>query len=302
MCINVDFLGRNAISHAKSFAEFVCGFGVGFGSFPVDDGESETGRPPAGGRGPRCGGSPGAGASGRHDSAGATAGGGALAFQPDGRFLLSGAFPLPTSTRLVRSLPLGPVEPGYSLTPVTAITVLDDGRALVSANQLPGSSTWGPGIARLFADGSVDPDFSFASNVVPVAILPLPEGGFYVAGNFTTAGGLTRPRVARIDVNGVVDPAFAPTLPMDSVHSIALEENGDLICGGTRNTLPLDLPRFVRIRPDGSLDPAMSKSLNGSVHCVAVQRDGAPFRNRSGAPAGVAGCGWHSPAGRRFDR
>ena len=139
------------------------------------------------------------------------------------------------------------------------------------------------GIARLHADGSVDPGFdpgTAGGGIDAVAIQP--DGKIVVGGTFLGLGGGTgataRNRVGRINPDGSVDAAFNPGASL-TVLCIALQPDGRIVIGGQFTSVAgVQRPGLARLNPDGSLDTAFDAHLdpNGhhQVNHVVVQPDG----------------------------
>jgi uncharacterized delta-60 repeat protein len=140
-------------------------------------------------------------------------------------------------------------------------------------------------LARLNADGSVDPSFdSFNSqgglNGVIYEFAVQPDGKIVIGGEFTRVGIVTRNRIARLNADGSVDLAFNPTGGAnDVVDAMALQPGGKILIGGYFTTVAgVSRKNVARLNADGTLDGTFNPgvSLGGittSITTIAVQSD-----------------------------
>jgi len=171
----------------------------------------------------------------------------ALALQPDGKVVLAGDF--------------------VSLTP--------NGGALAARNR----------VARVNADGTVDPAFDPEASATVDALAIQADGKVLMSGSFVSLapnGGatVTRNHIARVHDDGSLDKSFEPNAD-STVHAFAQQPDGKLIVGGGFSSLhPAGGPstsrhRIARVNPDGSVDPAFDPDVSGgSVYAIVVQPDG----------------------------
>jgi len=136
-------------------------------------------------------------------------------------------------------------------------------------------------LARLNADGSLDPTFAPTLNGPVSAIAVQPDGKILVGGGFTMVDGIPRSYMARINTDGTVDGPFNPS-PNSNVKLIALQSNGQILISGyftalTPNgvTTAIGLNEMARLNSDGSADLTFNPSpTGGGVFALAVQSDG----------------------------
>jgi len=133
-------------------------------------------------------------------------------------------------------------------------------------------------IARLNADGSMDPTFTNASASDSVRVIAIqPDGQILAGGLFTSVNGNTNfNHIARLNsADGSADSSFTPGLGAnDEVLSIALQTDNRMVLGGlftrcsgvTRNAI-------TRLNPDGTVDPTINfgPGADGFVGAVVVQ-------------------------------
>ncbi|MBK8001644.1 MAG: hypothetical protein IPK15_23810 [Verrucomicrobia bacterium] len=113
-------------------------------------------------------------------------------------------------------------------------------------------------IARLNADGSVDPAFEPGGGADgPVyAVDAMDDGRVVIGGYFEQFDYLPRARIARLSGSGLPDPTFTPgSGPNDSVYSIVVQGDGKLMVGGVftsyNGTRRVGLTRLF---PNGTVD------------------------------------------------
>ena len=85
------------------------------------------------------------------------------------------------------------------------------------------------GVARLYADGSLDADLDPGANGIVYALAVQPDGKIVVGGVFTTLGGggtgtTTRNRIGRLNADGSVDTSFNPGANVRSAREDAPSE------------------------------------------------------------------------------
>lgn len=133
-------------------------------------------------------------------------------------------------------------------------------------------------IARLNADGTLDPNFNpnagadHSSIVESMAVQA--DGKILVVGTFTTMGGVERNRIARLDADGSLDI----NLDLNAnnyVRSTAVQADGKVIIGGNFTALgAVARNRIARLNVDGTLDPTFAPNVDNYINGTAVQPDG----------------------------
>jgi uncharacterized delta-60 repeat protein len=133
-------------------------------------------------------------------------------------------------------------------------------------------------MARLEADGSVDPSFTpvFGGGGDPsvYSLVVQPDGKVVVGGGFSEVAGEAQARIARLHADGALDASFR--LGADNyVLALALQANGGLLMGGDFGVVGQEAHRRIaRVNADGSLDASFNPSADNRVHCLAEQADG----------------------------
>ncbi len=180
-----------------------------------------------------------------------------VALQPDGKILVSGMvtrYGIPLCIGLVRLNPDGTPDSGFNSVviggtsqSIECATLQADGKILVggwftSIAGLPATN-----LARLYADGTVDTNFS-ASTDMGVTILALQaDGKILVGGYFSVLDGAPNSYLGRLNTDGSLDTSFAPQVgffpPNGSLYlepficSLAAQPDGKLLVGGVYSSL-----------------------------------------------------------------
>ncbi len=217
--------------------------------------------------------------------------------QPDGKVIIGGAFSVPNSG-IARLNPDGSVDTSFGVgggvdtLPVFAVALQPDGKILIGGDFTSVDGTDANRVARLNADGSVDPTF----NVVPdpadpaatvaatgadgagdssaVRVIAVqPDGKIVVGGSFTTFNDLAREYLVRLNPDGAVDPTFVGpnfTQPYNwKVSSLALQPDGRILVGGRFFFGTEQLTQksgIIRVLANGTLDPSFDPQRGASAY------------------------------------
>ena len=166
-----------------------------------------------------------------------------VAWQPDGKVLVGGAFTTVNGTgnRYVARLNAdGSVDdtfaPGSSVNnDLRALAVQPDGKILIAGRFTTVAGQTRNRIARLNEDGTLDTTFNpgtGANNNVRSMALQV-DGRILIGGQFTTVNGTSRVRVARLLSNGLLDASFNPGSGADDqVRALAVRGDGMIYIGG----------------------------------------------------------------------
>ncbi|MEZ5278116.1 MAG: hypothetical protein R3F07_17165 [Opitutaceae bacterium] len=171
--------------------------------------------------------------------------------------------------------------------PVHAVALASDGKiyiggAFTSLNpNLSETAVPRAYLARLNADGTVDPDFSpgLGGDVESLALQS--DGALLVGGSFTfilpqgQEGSLPGVNLVRFKSDGAFDDTFRPG-PNSTVSIITVQADGRILIGGQfTGLLPAGsevlIPRayVARVMADGTLDEGFDPRPNGSVEAIA---------------------------------
>ncbi|MBX7184506.1 MAG: choice-of-anchor D domain-containing protein, partial [Vicinamibacteria bacterium] len=227
-----------------------------------------------------------------------------VALQADGKILVGGDFTSlqpngaaspTTRNKIARLNADGSLDPGFdpnANSTVTSITPQPDGAILLGGNfnflQPNGaaSPTLRNFIARVNADGTLDPAFDPNANFPVFSVALQPDGRILLGGWFTTlqpngaSSPTARNHVARVNADGTLDGGFDPNAD-NIVFSLAVQADGSVLLGGQFNSLqpngaasPTARSRIARVTAAGALDAGFDPSANGNVYTMAVQADG----------------------------
>lgn len=214
-----------------------------------------------------------------------------IALLADGRLLTAGEV-----TGVTRLNADGRVDPSFATGlagpdgAVRALAMHPDGRVLIGGAFTTVHGVARRAVARLNADGTLDPSFAdpavagYSATVKAMAVQD--DGKIIIAGPFLSVGGVARGRIARLNSNGTLDVGFGDGLAGfdGEVYSLVLQPDGKVIVGGYFRTINgIQRDNLVRLNTDGSLDAAFGPGFgtnvlgwtNGTgVFDVKVQADG----------------------------
>ncbi|HPS76973.1 MAG TPA: hypothetical protein PLS53_02325 [Thermoanaerobaculaceae bacterium] len=217
---------------------------------------------------------------------GARSGARALALQPDGKVLLVGYFFWAADTTRYYSIvrlnddgsldtTFKPPSSDTSTYDPRAFALQPDGRILLVGYNFSIGDTKRFGIARLFADGTLDASFApEVGDVATVALLAVqPDDKILFSGDFTLVNGTPRNGIARLNADGTLDTTFDPGTRergYRNVLGLALQPDGKVLLGTGV------LGGIARLNPDGSADIAFDPGTgaNWRVNALALQPDG----------------------------
>lgn len=165
---------------------------------------------------------------------------------------------------------------------VSCVEVDADGRVLVGGTFTRIDREPRNRLARLLANGTLDPAFiPQVENGEVRCIQVQPDGRILIAGTFTSIridadNVVGRNRIARLNADGTVDTTFNPNLNGD-VRVMVLEADGKIMVGGTFTTVSnaaTPRNRIARLNSNGTLDTTFSTDIrNGEVRAIARQAD-----------------------------
>lgn len=199
-----------------------------------------------------------------------------IEIQPDGKLLLGGE-------SLIRRNADGSLDETFApvnVANINSMTLLADGRFLITGGFATVNSFVQRGIARINPNGSIDLTFNQNltgpdGNVSDAAVGP--DGKIYIGGTFTTYNSTPRQRLARLNADGSLDLTFQNnSTPPNSFFPLDLEPSGaDKVIVGVSNVFAPASPLF-RLNADGSRDTSISWTVtsSGRVRKVVVQPDG----------------------------
>ena len=223
--------------------------------------------------------------------------------QPDGKVIIGGAFDVPNkgiariNANGTIDLPFG-FGGGVDVLPVYAVALQPDGKILIGGEFGDVDGTPAAGVARLNADGSVDPTFDVvtgaASGGTSAAVRVIavqPDGKILVGGSFTFFNDYPREYLVRLNPDGSVDLTFVGpdfSQPYNwKVSALAIQPDGRIIVAGRFFFGSEQLTQksgIIRVLANGTLDPTFDPQRGASaygnpgwiqeVRTVALQRNG----------------------------
>lgn len=235
----------------------------------------------------------------------------ALAVQVDGKILIGGSFSNVNGTarRAVARLNTdGTLDGSFqnvsfnSTGSVGSMLVAPDGTILIGGTFTTLNNVSRECLARLAADGTVDPTFNPpAINGSVATIARDAQGRIVIGGHFSTVGGQAREFLARLSSTGVLDATFRPN-PGNSQAAIGLQGDASVIAQrGWTNVNGQTVAPLGRFRSaDGALDSSFFQAAGvggGSqpaIYAMDVQPDdrillGGNFATVNGTPSpGIA--------------
>lgn len=219
----------------------------------------------------------------------------ATAIQSDGRILVGGYFtnyggsPINGIVRLnangTRDLSFNTIGTGISgfyNRGVQAIVIQGDGKILIGGDFPTYNGVPSSGIARLLANGTIDPTFITGSGINSrvSAIAIQNDGKILIGGYFTQYDGIaTKLGLARLEPNGALDLAFnSGTGPDYGIETISIQpSDGNIIIGGQFTSYGGNARLYIaRLFPTGVLDPSFNSPFTAyfGVRSSVIQPDG----------------------------
>lgn len=209
----------------------------------------------------------------------------AIAQQPNGRFIIGGAFTTVygvSRNSIARVHTNGTVDvtfnPGSGANGlVKAVALQADGKVVIGGDFTVVNGQPRARVARLNANGSVDTTFDPGSGADGSvnAIALTSSGGVLIGGAFTNVNGVLTPRLALLTSSGAVDGSFdAGSGPNDYVTSIQVQPDGHIIVGGNFTAVDGQVRnRIVRLEGNGALDATINfgTGANDVINTVSLQ-------------------------------
>ena len=182
--------------------------------------------------------------------------------QADGKILIGGDFNTVGGVQRINLARLnadGTLDTGFntntnlgSFYSVYSIAVQADGKILIGGDFAAVGGVGRNNIARLNADGTLDPGFNPNSDGGVFCMAVQVDGKILIGGDFNFVGGMGRYYIARLNANGTLDTAFNPN-PDGDVYSTVLEADGKILVGGQFGTMGgVDHPGLTRLHNDAA--------------------------------------------------
>lgn len=227
-----------------------------------------------------------------------------IAVQTDGKILISGLFTSyngVSRNRFARLNADGTLDTAFDPgvgpdNAIYSIVTQTNGQIIIAGNFKKYNGTSKECIARLNADGTIDPSFnlgiSIQWNVDVVKIQP--DGKLLISGTFVgfTGGNSPPPGLARLNADGSLDPTFVAqqllfantgTNPYTNPSSMAIQSDGKIIIGGTITSYGgTPILNIARLNSDGTHDTtfvagtgiANNQGISSSVDNIILLPDG----------------------------
>jgi uncharacterized delta-60 repeat protein len=166
-----------------------------------------------------------------------------IVVQPDGKILAAGTFDQFNDRKtgyVVRLNPDGSFDSGFQIgsgadAEVLAVALQKDGKILIGGKFAGVNGAACSRVARLNADGSMDPGFkpgSGPSDLVQ-SIAVQPDGKILLGGGFDAVNGVTRHGVARLNADGSLDQSFNNGAGASGyVWRVAVQPDGKVLAAG----------------------------------------------------------------------
>jgi uncharacterized delta-60 repeat protein len=154
--------------------------------------------------------------------------------------------------------------------------------SIFTENLKANGANLGP-IARINAQGTVDPNFYAGTGPVPagqINCLSLqPNGQIFAGGIFTNFSGTAQAYVVRLNPDGTVDQTFNPpassTWSGNGVTAIAATTNNQVIITGYFSSIyGYTRHHFARLNADGSLDTTFNPGADAPATLMSIEPNG----------------------------
>ena len=211
----------------------------------------------------------------------------AIAEQDSGKFLVGGIFNNHSGTPINRFTKInydGSIDNTFNTNGASAngyvkdIILQDDGKIIIAGAFSTYNNTTSRVIARLHADGTLDPSFSstFSLNFFPSYLNKVDiqdDGKIIIAGSFDNLGGSISKNIARLNADGSVDGSFNSGVGTNGeVKYIAIQDDGKIIIvGDFTDYNGTTVSNIARINPNGTIDNSFSTGVfNGEILSVKI--------------------------------
>ncbi len=200
-----------------------------------------------------------------------------ISLQQDGKIIIAGYF---TSyrgvgrNRVARVNNDGTIDNTFNLgtganSNIWSTSIQPDGKILIGGEFTSYNGTARNYIARLNADGSIDPSFNTGSgpgNFV-TSISLQSDGKIIIVGGFSSFNGTSRNGIARLNSDGSLDATFNPGTGVNfTIWTSSIQADGKIIIGGSFTSFNgVGRIRVARLNTNGSLDNTFNPGL-GAEH------------------------------------
>ncbi len=164
---------------------------------------------------------------------------------------------------------------------INVVIVQPDGKILIGGQFTQYNGTPTSRIARLNADGTIDPTFNvsegFDGQVWTICLQA--DGKILVGGSFNNFDNMPAPKLTRLNSDGSPDASFIIGSGMDNtVRTIAVQPDGKILAGGDFTHVGFtSAQKIVRLTAAGSVDSsfvlALPSGIDDTVKKIVVQPD-----------------------------
>lgn len=150
-----------------------------------------------------------------------------------------------------------PVEADDAGVGVSQLVLSSEGELLMAGAIIGVDGVERHGLARLRADGTLDPGFAPVIEGRVHALTLLNGGQVLIGGEFTRVNGIGRFNLARLAHDGSLDTTFAPVFDAE-VLALAVQSDGKILAGGQFRWVNGITPRnaLARLEVSGEVDPS----------------------------------------------
>lgn len=186
------------------------------------------------------------------------------------------------------NIPAGSLDTSFDPTAgangfINALALQTNGALLLAGNFTQVNGLSRPGVGRLTADGTLDPNFNPGlgiSGQVRTMLLQ-DDGRVLLGGSFSRYDRTNRNNIVRINSDGSLDRSFNPGSGADNpVNALAIQTiqgQRRIVLGGVFTTVGgISRNSIARLNDDGAVDLTFKPGLgaSGPVNALAVQADG----------------------------
>jgi uncharacterized delta-60 repeat protein len=198
-----------------------------------------------------------------------------------------------------------PVSPRNANGSISKAIPQPDGKVIVVGSFSYIGNVERAGIARLNADGTLDPTFDAGTgaNGAINLVASQSDGKVLIVGSFTSVNGTTRNGVARLNSDGKLDSTFNPGAGISSpgtIFDLQIDSGGKaVLAGGFDSFNNVTRHMLVRLNLDGSVDPTFDAGKNLIRDTISPISDG--IKRFSFYPDGQLVIIGYFQAGNRYD-
>ena len=229
-----------------------------------------------------------------------------LALQADGSVFIGGTFNAingANRSSLARLNPSGILDASFAAVSVTqpsgyvySLLRQSDGKLLIGGYFDTVNGTVRHNLARLNADGTLDPTFATGNgpNYIVLTIALQADNKVLIGGFFDTVNGVTRHGIARLDATGALDLGFTADLGLFGyAYAVVLQPaTSQIVAGGNfTQASGVAVNDLARFNADGTFDATFMTGTgpDNQVLSLLVQADGrllagGYFQNFNGVP------------------